>query len=1772
MTRTRRQSRRQSDFENAVEDTESAEPTPPARQSFTADDMASIMATLQQTQTTAFERLLDRVLSHESSRESSSPMPAAAPSPAAASTPALHLGNFALCKARFSGAPDDSLDNFIDAMESYKECARVGDDNALRGLSMLVTGDAAVWWQGIKSTITSWSDAVTSLRSAFGDSRPPHRIYMELFSMSQGPSEKTEIFVARARVLLARLPPGDVTEKVQLDMLYGLIHRRVRERLRRDEVDSFDTLLRKARQVEDATDESANEFQHRRHKTTPWSFTTTGEAPARKSITPQPQRFAPTTPRDTRGHHTSSASGPHSNNVLPSNNYSTHSNNAGATARLSSRDCIVPAPRPAVTDVNTSPSLNKNRYCVYCKRYGHLRDECFRLKQKSDNNDTQVVVPTCYGCNEKGVTRSQCKKCNSDYYAVDVAWSDRSTGKIEPWVSSLQCTKHDSNSSASLVPTTSPPSVKSTHVHKPKQTVLCDYGFLPAQFKAVIPTLFCNERRINAIDYVPTDFIAALPGRFFGMEANAPRSLVRSCNSRTRTCKIGSKIPTRYFDRADAAKSTDQSRATTSKQSRVTTSTQSGVTTSKQNRVTMSKQSRVTTSNKSSVSMENWEYFSTVNPNDKSVFLSDSIEHQVRLRPTLSVQILGVRGKALLDSGAKSSVAGALLYELLLKHNHPCEEASRRVRLADGSARTRQVLLTTLEVRITPERSVTLEFTIFPDAQNNETLFGMDFLVAAGIVLDFASSIWHFSGTHVMYPIEYESSRLCTSLSAADILRDDEGLMLAPDEKQQLADLLQHNGDVFAAHGDPTPYAEHHIETGDHAPISVPPYRLTPAKKELMKTELDKMLEDGIIEECESAWTSPAVLVPKKDGKIRFCVDYRRLNAVTKTDAYPMPLIDDLVQSTKRNCFMSTLDLRSGFWQVVVKECDKDKTAFQTPFGTYRFNRMPFGLKNAPSTFQRLIDKLRSSLNRDLCQIEGDNVTLLAYQDDLLLITETYSGHIAALCAVFDKLRAFNLRAKREKCVFCRKTVKYLGHVITQDGVSPDYDKVQAVVEMKPPLNLKHLRTYLQTCSWFRKFVPNFSAIAEPLTRLTKKNQPWIWESEQAHAFEELKKRLTSAPILVQADYSQPFILRTDASNYALGAVLLQGEGAEERPLEYASRLLTSAEKNYSTTEREALAVVWAVERFRGYIDGHQVIVRSDHQPLKWLLTVKSPSGRLVRWALKLQSFNITYQYTPGKANVVADTLSRPTCTEEDTEECGLCSVIVNLPSINPADLRAAQLEDPDIQKIIQDLEDPDEQTFNRWLERGYVLSHGVLYRYDPDFDSEESQLVVPASMRDAVLKELHDSPTAGHQGVERTLQRLRERYYFPGMRRYVTDYLKRCVECLRYKPSNQKPAGLLQTPVLQQRGEVLAIDLFGPLPAGDQGERWVFLIEDVATRWVELFALVDATAETCSRVLLEEYFLRYGLPRRVVSDNGTQFVSAVMQQCMHLMGVKQELIPLYHPEANPAERKNRDLKLQLSILVKTTHTDWPKHLAHVRFAMNSAVCSTTGKTPAFLTFARELRTPFDVHHDLRSILDKENFVPQVTPYLRTFISSLSDIRERVEKSQDIRKEVADVTRRKEPKYKLGDLVLVKTHDLSNASKGVTRKFMPRRDGPYHVKQISSPTTFVIADNSNSVIGKYHSTDLTPFTSPLNSTVPIRPKGRRGRPRRRVLSPKLDSGRVPNLEGECIARNTSPSPDSDNLTGPCRVSDVRCRSISPSVTSAISRQAREIRRPARYCD
>lgn len=922
-------------------------------------------------------------------------------------------------------------------------------------------------------------------------------------------------------------------------------------------------------------------------------------------------------------------------------------------------------------------------------------------------------------------------------------------------------------------------------------------------------------------------------------------------------------------------------------------------------------------------------------------------------------------------------------------------------------------------------------------------------------------------------------------------LRANEGSHLNVDERNSLENLLLEEKDIFEDIVVPVSHVEHYINTGSHEPISTAPYRISPKMKTLLKDELDDMLKKGVIEEMESPWAFPVVLIPKKDKNIRLCVDYRRLNAITTTDTYPLPRIDDLLHSAKTTPYMSTLDLRSGYWQIKISERDKLKTAFTTPFGIYVFNRMPFGLKNAPATFQRLIDKFRTGL---------PNITILAYLDDIIICSSDLKTHISDLKQTFKRLKNFGFHLNREKCFFAKPEVKYLGHILSENGLEVDPEKTKAIRERPNPKTPKQVLSFLQTCSWYRRFIPRFSDVSKPLSDLTKKKATWTWSQKEQEAFDMLKMLLVSPPILQQINENMPFILKTDASNYALGAVLIQGEKDEEHPIEYASRLLLPAERNYSTTEREALAVVWAVQKFRGYIEGSEVLVLTDHQPLKWLFSIKSPTGRLARWALQLQMYNIQFGYTPGRQNIVADTLSRPPCSLEAHNDlrCECFSIHIDFPRKGAEEFRRAQLEDPDIKTIIDSFENNDENIL-RHTNRGYLMLDGVLYRFCSEEDTENGQLVVPKSMRSLILFKYHDEPTAGHYGIDRTINRITPNYYWPKMRAEITDYVKSCIECKRYKPSNMKPSGLLQTVSSKRRFEIIAIDLFGPLPRTPQGNQWILIVEDLCSRWTELFALAEASAENCATILLNEVFLRYGIPRRVHSDNGTQFISAVMQKLTYCLKIEQTFTPVYHPEANPVERKNRDLKVQLSICVGQDHTTWDQKLPSIRFAMNTAKCSTTNYTAAYLTFGRELRTPTEVQHDLRTIVNAENFIPQITPHLLRLADTLKLVKETEEKMQDKNKLYADLKRKPQHKIEVGDLVLISTHILSKKDKGLTSKFVPRRDGPYIVLAKKGSACYTIASQENPQVpmATYHASDLCLYEGrPENPVYPLRQRGR----------------------------------------------------------------------------
>ena len=457
--------------------------------------------------------------------------------------------------------------------------------------------------------------------------------------------------------------------------------------------------------------------------------------------------------------------------------------------------------------------------------------------------------------------------------------------------------------------------------------------------------------------------------------------------------------------------------------------------------------------------------------------------------------------------------------------------------------------------------------------------------------------------------------------------------------RKELTQLVEKYQDVFSYSEYDLGYTDivqHEINTGENRPFKQPLRPQPRARLPVIDNLVDEMQSQGVIEPCQSEWASNIVLVTKKDGSIRFCVDYRKLNTLTQKDAYPLPRIETCLDTLSGAAWFSTFDLRSGFHQVKVNPRDVNKTTFTCHRGTFRFPRMPFGLCNAPATFQRLMDTVLMGLNFDIC---------LAYLDDIIVFSHDLQSHLERLERLFQRLREANLKLKPSKCNILQKRVAFLGYTLSESGIETDPSKIEAVRNWPTPTNLRQSRAFVGLCQYYRRFVPNFSAIAALLHALTKKGAPFNWTAECQSAFDQLKDALSSASVLALPNDEGQFILDTDASDRAIGAVLSQIQNGEERPICYASQLYDKHQQNYNVTRKELLALVTHVKKFRQYLLGRSFIIRTDHAALQWLRKTPEPIGQQARWLEILEEFDFQIQHRPGRQHCNADSLSRSIAT-----------------------------------------------------------------------------------------------------------------------------------------------------------------------------------------------------------------------------------------------------------------------------------------------------------------------------------------------------------------------------------------------------------------------------------------------------------------------------------------------------------------------------------------------
>eukprot|EP00731_Ephydatia_muelleri_P038438 Em0760g4a len=680
---------------------------------------------------------------------------------------------------------------------------------------------------------------------------------------------------------------------------------------------------------------------------------------------------------------------------------------------------------------------------------------------------------------------------------------------------------------------------------------------------------------------------------------------------------------------------------------------------------------------------------------------------------------------------------------------------------------------------------------------------------------------------------------------------------LTSEEKHRLYELLVEFADVFAESSDDmgrTGVVKHSIDTGTSHPIRQQCRRVPPFRREQAKKMIDDMLQKDIIQPSSSPWASPIILVPKKDGSLRFCIDYRKLNSVTRKDAYPLPRVDDTLEALSGSKWFSTLDLLCGYWQVEVEEKDRHKTAFCTREGLFEFKVMPFGLCNAPAVFQRLMDLVLSGIQWERC---------LVYIDDIVIMGKTFERHLQNLKLVLERLRRAGLKLKPSKCSLFQDKVVYLGHVVTRDGIHTDPEKVNAVSKWPVPTSGRDVQQFLGLVGYYRNYIQSFATIAKPLYQLTERGREFDWSKECSISFQELRSRLVAAPILAFPDFSKTFLLDTDACETGIGAVLSQEHDGLERVVAYASRTLNKSEC-----------------------------------PPK----IKPPSQ---------------FSCSDGAK----------ACTVQASKE----------PLSNIRELQGA---DEDVGPILQSVisrKVPDtsfckgkSREFNQLVQQWEQLlfKNGILYRYHEDEGNSNVQVVVPKAARCQILKQLHEGAFGGHLGEAKTLNRLRERFYWPGYSEDAVEWCKTCPTCAARKNPSRKSRAPLQSVTAGYPLQLVAVDIVGPLTPSKTENTYILVASDYFTRWVEAYAIPNQEAVTVANKLVDEFFCRFSVPEQLHSDQGRQFEANVMQEVCRLLQIDKTRTTPYHPQSDGlVERFNRTMLAMLASTVEEDPSNWEQHL-----------------------------------------------------------------------------------------------------------------------------------------------------------------------------------------------------------------------------------------------------
>lgn len=880
----------------------------------------------------------------------------------------------------------------------------------------------------------------------------------------------------------------------------------------------------------------------------------------------------------------------------------------------------------------------------------------------------------------------------------------------------------------------------------------------------------------------------------------------------------------------------------------------------------------------------------------------------------------------------------------------------------------------------------------------------------------------------------------------------------------QLQSLITLHSDIFGespqAGGAHLDIPEHVIKLkSDARPTFRKNFRMSPLELNELRERVQEFLDKGIITPSNSPFGAPVLFVKKPDGSLRFTLDYRALNQITEKMRYPLPRIDDLLDNVRGAEVFSSLDLASGYFQLRIAKEDSHKTAFCTPFGQYEWRVLPMGLCNAPSTFMQamnsVFDKPITDEDYRLAGVNPSDLSqkvhrfsdiVLVYLDDLLIRSKTPEDHLAHLKLVFAKLKACNLHIKFSKCHFFQKEIKYLGHILSSEGVRPDPGKIDVLLNWEMPNTVVGMQQFLGLANYFRKFVPNFSRIAAPLYNLTKKSGDSFQSGEEARlAFQTIKKLLINPPILRYPDPDKPYTVISDASITGCGAILVQ----DDHPVAYYSYRFSGAERNYGTGEQEMLGIIKALMEWRCYLEGCvQLTVVTDHNPLTFFSVQPNLSRRQARWQEKLARFHpFEVVHKPGVTNP-ADSLSRLYEREAGTQHhesldngAGTLhqvrnSVIATLFAVTIAEFQFAD----DLLVKIRDASKTDEYLSKESNQAKLILE-------DEGYYTMNGLIVVPKELQREVLRLHHDTPTSGHFGVAKTMDMVGRHFWWPKMRSTVEEYCRTCDSCQRNKSRRCQPYGLLTPlPIPDKPWKVVTMDFIMDLPKTSQGHDALMVIVDKLTKYVILIPChTSCTAIQAANLFVAHVFQDFGLPVMIISDRDKIFTSDFWKQLMRRLKVEHRYSTAYHPQTDgQTEVMNKVVEEVIRPSLSEDGKNWEEMIPLVQFCINNSRNESTGETPFYLNRGSHPRCP-------TSVLVPEGKLPVLDAVLVEMQSTLDEVKNRLVAAQHRQKLYAD-KKRQAHTFTEGQLVLLSTKHLR--FKGKVRKFQNKFIGPFPIEKM----------------------------------------------------------------------------------------------------------------------